>query len=159
MATRTKKTATAGEMEVEEATAPKKAAKKPAARKKTAAKKTAAKKTAAKKASSRRKGGDGALATVEVSAEDGEASESPKRGKGPHYLVVVESPAKAKTIKKYLGSGYTVKASVGHILDLPKSKMGVDIEHDFEPQYEVIKGKEKVLNELKKAAQGVDKIF
>ncbi|WPB81100.1 type I DNA topoisomerase [Archangium violaceum] len=160
MATRTKKTATAGELEVEETAAPKKAAKKPAARKKTAAKKkTAKKKTAAKKASARRKGADGDLPTVEVDAEDGEATESPKRGKGPHYLVVVESPAKAKTIKKYLGSGYTVKASVGHILDLPKSKMGVDIEHDFEPQYEVIKGKEKVLNELKKAAQGVDKVF
>ncbi|WNG59010.1 type I DNA topoisomerase [Archangium gephyra] len=160
MATRTKKTATAGELEVEETAAPKKAAKKPAARKKTAAKKkTAKKKTAAKKASARRKGADEDLPTVEVDAEDGEATASPKRGKGPHYLVVVESPAKAKTIKKYLGSGYTVKASVGHILDLPKSKMGVDIEHDFEPQYEVIKGKEKVLNELKKAAQGVDKVF
>ncbi|WP_375765945.1 type I DNA topoisomerase [Archangium gephyra] len=159
MATRTKKTATAGELEVEETAAPKKAAKKPAARKKTAAKKkTAKKKTAAKKVSARRKGADGELPTVEADA-DGEATESPRRGKGPHYLVVVESPAKAKTIKKYLGSGYTVKASVGHILDLPKSKMGVDIEHDFEPQYEVIKGKEKVLNELKKAAQGVDKVF
>ncbi|HEX8435595.1 type I DNA topoisomerase, partial [Archangium sp.] len=163
MATRTKKTATAGEMEVEETAAPEQAAKKPAARKKTAAKKktakkkTAAKKTTAKKAAARRKGDE--LATVEASAEDAEASETPRRGKGPHYLVVVESPAKAKTIKKYLGSGYTVKASVGHILDLPKSKMGVDIEHDFEPQYEVIKGKEKVLGELKKAAQGVDKVF
>src|SRR5437588_7079989 len=58
-------------------------------------------------------------------------------------LVVVESPAKAKTIKKYLGSGYTVKASVGHIMDLPKSKMGVDIENGFEPVYEVIKGKQR----------------
>jgi DNA topoisomerase-1 len=170
MATRTKKTAAAGETEVEdtataETASAETAAKKPAARKKTAAKKktatkkAAAKKTAAKKAASRRKGGDGALATVEASAEDAEATASPRRGKGPHYLVVVESPAKAKTIKKYLGSGYTVKASVGHILDLPKSKMGVDIEHDFEPQYEVIKGKEKVLGELKKAAQGVDKVF
>ncbi|WP_407653836.1 type I DNA topoisomerase [Archangium lipolyticum] len=170
MATRTKKTATAGETEVEETATAETAtaeteAKKPAARKKTAAKKktakkkAAAKKTAAKKASSRRKGGDGALATVEASAEEAEDTETPRRGKGPHYLVVVESPAKAKTIKKYLGSGYTVKASVGHILDLPKSKMGVDIEHDFEPQYEVIKGKEKVLGELKKAAQGVDKVF
>jgi DNA topoisomerase-1 len=166
MATRTKKTATAGELEVEETASTEKAAKKPAARKKTAAKKTAAKKTsakkkvAAKKASARRKGADGALATVEASPEDGEETEAPaRRGKGPHYLVVVESPAKAKTIKKYLGTGYTVKASVGHILDLPKSKMGVDIEHDFEPQYEVIKGKEKVLGELKKAAVGVDKVF
>ncbi len=161
MATRTKKTATAGEEEL--TTTASKAAGKPAARKKTAAKKTAAKKpaakkkTAAKKTASRRKAADGALATVEASADD--ASPSPRRGKGPHYLVVVESPAKAKTIKKYLGSGYTVKASVGHVKDLPKSKMGVDLEHDFEPEYQVIKGKEKVLNELKKASQGVDKVF
>src|SRR5216683_1558520 len=64
-----------------------------------------------------------------------------KRGKArkPHYLVVVESPAKAKTIKKYLGSSYTVKASVGHVKDLPKSKMGVDLEKDFKPEYHVIK--------------------
>ncbi|MET0405005.1 MAG: type I DNA topoisomerase, partial [Cystobacter sp.] len=120
-------------------------------------KKVSARKTAAKKSKK------GALATVEADAEDTEAeadeAQAPRRGKGPHYLVVVESPAKAKTIKKYLGSSYTVKASVGHILDLPKSKMGVDLEHDFEPQYEVIKGKEKVLSELKKAAQGVDKVF
>ncbi|HEX8824900.1 MAG TPA: type I DNA topoisomerase, partial [Archangium sp.] len=143
----------------EEATPKKAAAKRPAAKKATAKKKSAAKKVAAK---AKGKGkGKGALAEVEVSAdEEGEeAEESTRRGKGPHYLVVVESPAKAKTIKKYLGTGYTVKASVGHILDLPKSKMGVDIEHDFEPQYEVIKGKEKVLGELKKAAQGVDKVF
>ncbi|WP_095975643.1 type I DNA topoisomerase [Melittangium boletus] len=164
MATRTKKTATAGEQEVEETATSGKAAKKPAARKKTTAKKTTAKKASAKKAAakktaSRGKGKKGELATVEASAEE-EGDEAPsRRGKGPHYLVVVESPAKAKTIKKYLGSGYTVKASVGHILDLPKSKMGVDLEKEFEPQYEVIKGKEKVLGELKKAAQGVDKVF
>src|SRR5215510_6182626 len=84
-----------------------------------------------------------------------------KRGKArkPHYLVVVESPAKAKTIKKYLGSGYTVKASVGHLKDLPKSKMGVDIEHGFRPEYHVIKSKEKVLHELKRQAQVADKVF
>ena len=56
-------------------------------------------------------------------------------------LVIVESPAKAKTIAKYLGKDYTVKASVGHIMDLPKSKLGVDIEKDFEPKYIQIKGK------------------
>ncbi len=164
MATRTKKTATAGEQEVEETATSGKAAKKPAARKKTTAKKTTAKKASAKKAAAKKtaargKGKKGELATVEASAEE-EGEDTPaRRGKGPHYLVVVESPAKAKTIKKYLGSGYTVKASVGHILDLPKSKMGVDLEKEFEPQYEVIKGKEKVLGELKKAAQGVDKVF
>src|SRR5258708_3738073 len=68
-------------------------------------------------------------------------------------LVVVESPAKAKTIKKYLGSGYTVKASVGHVMDLPKSKMGVDIENGFEPEYEVIEAKKKVVAEIKSAAK------
>jgi DNA topoisomerase-1 len=74
-------------------------------------------------------------------------------------LVIVESPAKARTIKKYLGSGFTVKASVGHIKDLPKSKMGVDIKNDFSPQYEVIKTKVKVVKELKEAAEGVDKVY
>jgi len=68
-------------------------------------------------------------------------------------LVVVESPAKAKTIKKYLGSGYTVKASVGHVMDLPKSKMGVDIENGFEPEYEIIEAKKKVVAEIKAAAK------
>src|SRR6266849_7892878 len=84
-----------------------------------------------------------------------------KRGKArkPHYLVVVESPAKAKTIKKYLRSGYTVKASVGHIKDLPKSKMGVDVKRDFKPEYQVIKGKEKVVAELKKQADLADRVF
>src|SRR5436309_12748064 len=74
-------------------------------------------------------------------------------------LVVVESPAKAKTIKKYLGSGYTVKASVGHIMDLPKSKIGVDIENGFEPVYEVIKGKQKVVTELRAAAKNADRVL
>jgi DNA topoisomerase-1 len=58
-------------------------------------------------------------------------------------LVIVESPAKAKTLQKYLGRGYQVKASVGHILDLPKSKLGVDIEKDFTPEYTVITGKKR----------------
>jgi DNA topoisomerase-1 len=82
----------------------------------------------------------------------------PIKGKS-RFLVVVESPAKAKTLKKYLGTAYTVKASVGHIKDLPKSKMGVDIAHGFKPQYQVIKGKEKILAELKKAAADVDEVF
>lgn len=74
-------------------------------------------------------------------------------------LIIVESPAKARTITKYLGRGYTVMASVGHVKDLPTSKFGVDIEHDFAPQYVVIKGKAKVLAEIKKKAQSVDKVF
>ena len=68
-------------------------------------------------------------------------------------LVIVESPSKAKTIGKYLGSGYEVKASMGHIRDLPKSKLGVDIEHGFALDYQPIKGKEDVISELKKAAK------
>ena len=74
-------------------------------------------------------------------------------------LVIVESPAKAKTIAKYLGKNYTVKASVGHIMDLPKSKLGVDIENDFEPKYIVIKGKAPIVKELKSAAKKADRIL
>ena len=69
------------------------------------------------------------------------------------YLVIVESPAKAKTIEKYLGKKYKVKASMGHVIDLPKSQMGVDIEHDFEPKYITIRGKGPILKEIKAAAK------
>jgi DNA topoisomerase-1 len=74
-------------------------------------------------------------------------------------LVVVESPAKAKTINKYLGKNYKVLASMGHVRDLPKSKLGVDIEEDFEPSYEVIASRKKVLKELKDAAKTADEIY
>src|ERR671931_879306 len=74
-------------------------------------------------------------------------------------LVVVESPAKAKTINKYLGKDYKVVASMGHVRDLPKSKLGVDVEEGFEPSYEVIASRKKVLKELKDAAKGSDNIF
>jgi DNA topoisomerase-1 len=74
-------------------------------------------------------------------------------------LVVVESPAKAKTINKYLGRNYKVIASMGHVRDLPKSKLGVDIEEGFEPSYEVIASRKKVLKELKDAAKDADTIF
>ena len=74
-------------------------------------------------------------------------------------LIIVESPTKARTITKYLGRGYTVMASVGHIKDLPTSKLGVDLEHDFEPQYVTIKGKAKVLADIKKKAEAADQIF
>ena len=74
-------------------------------------------------------------------------------------LVIVESPAKANTIKKYLGNGYDVIASMGHIRDLPKSKMGVDIEHDFQPQYVEIKGKEDLVKKLKSAAAKSDGVY
>jgi len=71
-------------------------------------------------------------------------------------LIIVESPSKARTLAKFLGAGYTVKASMGHVRDLPKSKMGVDVDNDFAPQYEVIKGKEKQISELKAAAKQAD---
>jgi DNA topoisomerase-1 len=95
----------------------------------------AAPKAAPKRAPAKRKGGDGLS------------------------LVVVESPAKAKTIKKYLGRDYDVRASVGHVKDLPKSKIGVDIEGGFTPEYDVIKGKAKVLSEIKRAARTADRVF
>jgi DNA topoisomerase-1 len=74
-------------------------------------------------------------------------------------LVIVESPAKANTINKYLGSSYVVKASLGHVKDLPKSKLGVDIDHDFEPVYDIIPGKEKVIKELRAAAKSASRIL
>ncbi len=74
-------------------------------------------------------------------------------------LVIVESPSKAKTIGKYLGPGYTVKASMGHLRDLPKSTMGVDLEHDFEPEYIPVPGKEKLIAELQEAARQADTIY
>jgi DNA topoisomerase-1 len=74
-------------------------------------------------------------------------------------LVIVESPAKANTINKYLGKDFVVKASLGHVKDLPKSKLGVDIEHDFEPVYDVIPGKEKVIKDLRSAAKSADRIL
>ncbi|MCY7925248.1 type I DNA topoisomerase [Bacillus haynesii] len=75
------------------------------------------------------------------------------------YLVIVESPAKAKTIERYLGKKYKVKASMGHVRDLPKSQMGVDIEQNFEPKYITIRGKGPVLKELKTAAKKAKKVY
>lgn len=74
-------------------------------------------------------------------------------------LIIVESPAKSRTLQRYLGSNFEVKASVGHVRDLPVKTLGVDIEHDFAPQYETIRGKGKVLAELSKAAQQADTIY
>jgi len=74
-------------------------------------------------------------------------------------LVIVESPAKARTLEKYLGRDFTVKASVGHVMDLPKSKLGVDIENDFAPEYHVLHGKKKIIDDLKKAAKGKENIY
>ena len=74
-------------------------------------------------------------------------------------LVIVESPAKAKTLEKYLGRDFQVKASVGHVVDLPKSKLGVDIKKNFTPDFHVIQAKKKVIDDLKKAAKGKEKIY
>ena len=74
-------------------------------------------------------------------------------------LVIVESPAKAKTIKKYLGNNYEVVASMGHVRDLPKARLSVDIKNDFAPKYDIIKGKEKLVKELKKLASESDSVY
>ena len=77
----------------------------------------------------------------------------------PSNLVIVESPSKAKTISKYLGADFTVKASMGHLRDLPKSTMGVDLEHDFQPEYKPVPGKEALIQELRDAAAKVDTVY
>lgn len=74
-------------------------------------------------------------------------------------LVIVESPTKVKTLHKYFGKNYLIKASVGHVIDLPKSKLGIDIGDRFEPKYEVIKGKEKTLDEIKEASEKVEQVY
>ena len=74
-------------------------------------------------------------------------------------LVIVESPSKAKTIKSILGSNYDVIASVGHVIDLPKTKIGIDIENDFKPEYRVIKDRKTILEELKTKGSKANKVF
>ena len=73
------------------------------------------------------------------------------------YLVIVESPAKVKTIKKFLGANYEVEASNGHVRDFPKSQFGIDVENDFEPKYITIRGKGELLAKLRKAAKKADR--
>ena len=79
--------------------------------------------------------------------------------KKPSTLIIVESPSKAKTLNKYLGKDYVISSSVGHIIDLPKSRLGVDTEHDFKPEYITIRGKAKILNELKKLASSSESVL
>ena len=74
-------------------------------------------------------------------------------------LIIVESPKKVETIKRYLKGDYEVIASMGHLRDLPKSKIGVDIEHNFKPEYCDIKGKEKTISDIKKKAQKADNVY
>ncbi|MBA4072165.1 MAG: type I DNA topoisomerase [Gemmatimonas sp.] len=115
-----------------------------AAKKKTTTKKkTAARKPAAKKRA----------AAVRLPEVEGESHAAGKA------LVIVESPAKAKTIGRYLGGAYAVKATVGHVRDLPERTLGIDVEHNFEPEYVTIPGKEKTLAELKSAAKNARSVF
>jgi DNA topoisomerase I len=105
----------------------------------------------------------GVKGAARAAAKDG-ARRAAKDGSAPAVrrgsaLVIVESPTKAKTIGKYLGSGYDVKATVGHLRDLPTRELGVDVERDFEPKYVTIKGKTKTLSELKKAAKTASTIY
>jgi DNA topoisomerase-1 len=109
---------------------------------------SATKGVTAKRAASRKRGGERA-------ARRGSSEKGGRRG----ALVIVESPAKARTIKKYLGGGFKVEASVGHVKDLPKRELGVDIGRDFRPRYEVIQGKGRVISQIKKAAEGREKIY
>jgi DNA topoisomerase-1 len=121
----------------------------------TSAKKTSAKtsaKTAAKKAASTRARSRASAAVATV--EDDEPAPA-----GGTSLVIVESPTKAKNIGKYLGRGYTVRATVGHVRDLPAKKLGIDIEHGFAPDYVTIEGKEDILTDIKTIAKGAREIF
>ena len=128
----------------------------PAAKREGPAAKPSARKAKAKKKTKKKKKAAGKAARTPASKQA--TGEGPKAGPR-RALVVVESPAKARTVKKYLGKGYVVKASVGHVKDLPKSRMAVDIEHGFAPQYETIRGKSKVLKEIKDAARDADVIY
>ncbi len=140
------------------------------AAKRKAAKKSAAKKalgvkrivgrgaTSARKSAARKKKAAPATAkrTKRAAADEAPEEDSAQSGAA---LVVVESPAKAKTIGKYLGRGYRVKATVGHVRDLPQKKLGIDLENNFEPEYVTIAGKEKTLSDLKTAAHSASTIY
>lgn len=123
---------------------------------KPAAKKSAAKKTASRRAATKTKATAKAAARRRVTEPPVEEEAGPP---GSSSLVIVESPAKARTIGKYLGRGYRVRATVGHIMDLPEKKLGIDIEHGFEPDLVPIPGKEKTINELKSLAKDSNEIF
>jgi DNA topoisomerase-1 len=114
-------------------------------------------------ASKKVKSGLGATATAKAKPSKTKkpvaSSSAKKRVAGSGTLVVVESPAKAATIKKYLGAGYVVKASVGHVKDLPKASMGIDVRHDFQPEYVVIEGKRKVIADIKAAAKKAGQVL
>ena len=133
-----------------------------AAKKRVVKKKAKTEKAPApKKRAARKRVADPVDAVLQDSAADdgaGEEDGAPAaNGKGS--LVIVESPTKAKTIGKYLGRGYTVKATVGHLRDLPRRKLGVDVDHGFVPEYVTIKEKAKTLSEIKKAARSASQVL
>jgi DNA topoisomerase-1 len=129
----------------------------------TASAEPAGTKTAKPKAPKAKPASKKKVAPVEprVVAEEPGEGDAPVEGKkrSGRALVIVESPAKARTINKYLGSRFVVKASMGHVRDLPKGKFGIDIENGFEPSYTAIRGKTQVITELKRLAKGASSVF
>ncbi|HUJ76945.1 MAG TPA: DNA topoisomerase, partial [bacterium] len=112
----------------------------------------------------RRDSTDGAAPGKAVAPRKAPRAAKAKTGRRPsslrkQVLLIVESPAKGKTIEKYLGKGYTVAASMGHLIDLPKSRLAIDVENTFEPEYITVRGKAKILKELKQKARKVDTIL
>ncbi len=100
-----------------------------------------------------------ASATAEKKKATAKKTTKKNAKSGKKYLVIVESPAKAATIGKFLGSNYKIEASMGHIRDMPKSQMGIDFEHDFVPKYITIRGKGELLSKLRKDAKNADKVY
>ena len=100
-----------------------------------------------------------AKASAAAAVESDAPKKTPATKRSGGTLVIVESPAKATTIKKYLGKGFDVKASVGHVKDLPKASIGIDIEHDFQPKYVVIESKNKIIAEIKAAAKRASQVL
>jgi DNA topoisomerase-1 len=113
----------------------------------------------ASKAAAREKPGAGAAAASRRGAARAAKTAGPEGGGNGNALVVVESPTKARSIGRYLGRGYDVKATIGHLRDLPTRKLGVDVENGFQPEYVTIKGKTQTLNELKKAARNARAVY
>src|SRR5258705_7658494 len=126
------------------------------AAKKTTTKRAAAKKSTAKRATTAKVATKSAAGRGRKAAAEEDYPAAPA---GSASLVIVESPAKAKTIGKYLGRAYRVRATVGHIMDLPEKKLGIDIEHGFEPELVPIPGKEKTIADLKSAAKDSKEVF
>ena len=102
-------------------------------------------------------GGSGTQTTTKSTTKKKTTASKARKSNG--RLVIVESPAKARTIERYLGSGYSVTASMGHIRDLPKSTIGVDVEHDFTPKYTVPRDKSKLVKELKESVENANELI